>query len=62
MIGRIHHAPQLAELRKRKQTMDSKGIMNPGKVYRAPLMLNPFIYSLGMNVLAGVRRVFGKGW
>jgi glycolate oxidase len=62
MVGRIHQPPQLSELRKRKQAMDSKGIMNPGKVYRSPLMLNPFNYSLGMNVLAGVRRVFGKGW
>lgn len=62
MVGRIHQPPKLGELRKRKQAMDKKGIMNPGKVYRSPLMLNPFNYSLGMNVLAGVRKVFGKGW
>ena len=62
MVGRIHKPPQLTELRKRKQNIDSKGIMNPGKVYRSPLMLNPFNYSMGMNVLAGVRKVFGKGW
>ncbi|MEN6461531.1 MAG: FAD-binding oxidoreductase [Syntrophomonas sp.] len=62
MIGRIHQTPKLNELRKRKQTMDSKGIMNPGKVYRAPLLMNPFNYSMGMNVLAGVRKVIGKGW
>lgn len=62
LVGRIHQAPQLNELKKRKKTMDSKGIMNPGKVYRSPLMLNPFNYSMGMNVLAGVRKVIGKGW
>jgi glycolate oxidase len=62
MIGRIHQAPKLNELKKRKQTIDSKGIMNPGKVYRAPLLMNPFNYSMGMNVLAGVRKVIGKGW
>ncbi|HEX3011207.1 MAG TPA: FAD-linked oxidase C-terminal domain-containing protein, partial [Syntrophomonadaceae bacterium] len=62
MVGRVHNVPELGELRKRKQIIDGKGIMNPGKVYRAPLMLNPFNYSLGMNVLSGVRKVLGKGW
>ena len=62
MVGRIHEPPQLNELRQRKQSIDSKGIMNPGKVYRAPFMLNPFNYAIGMDVLAGVRKIFGKGW
>jgi glycolate oxidase len=62
MIGRIHKPPELSELRRRKKVLDQKGIMNPGKVYRSPLLLNPFNYSLGMNVLAGVRKVVGKGW
>ncbi|HWQ75362.1 MAG TPA: FAD-binding oxidoreductase [Syntrophomonas sp.] len=62
MVGRIHKPPELSELRRRKKTLDSKGIMNPGKVYRSPFMLNPFNYALGMDVLAGVRKVFGKGW
>ncbi|MEN6350076.1 MAG: FAD-binding oxidoreductase [Syntrophomonas sp.] len=62
MVGRIHKPPELSELRKRKQAVDSKGIMNPGKVYRSPLMLNPFNYTLGMTVLAAVRKIFGKGW
>ncbi len=62
MVGRIHEAPELSELRKRKRVIDSKGIMNPGKVYRSPLMLNPFNYALGMSALAVVRRIFGKGW
>ncbi|HNX92612.1 MAG TPA: FAD-binding oxidoreductase [Syntrophomonas sp.] len=62
MVGRIHKSPELSELRQRKKSLDKKGIMNPGKVYRSPFMLNPFNYALGMNVLAGVRKVLGKGW
>jgi len=62
MVGRIHEPSELSELRKRKHDLDRKGIMNPGKVYRAPFILNPFNYALAMNVLAGVRKVFGKGW
>lgn len=61
-IKRIHQPARLDEIRKRKQAIDSKGIMNPGKVYRWPLMLNPFNFTLGMNVLAGIRRFLGKGW
>lgn len=62
MVGRIHAVPELQELKKRKQTLDSKKIMNPGKVYRAPLLINPFNYTMAMGVLAGVRKVIGKGW
>lgn len=62
MIGRIHNASQLEKLRARKKTADPSGIMNPGKVYRAPLMLNPFNYAVGMSALAVVRKLFGKGW
>ena len=61
-LRRIYQVPELTELRKRKKTLDHSGIMNPGKVYRSPLMLNPFNFALAMNVLAGVRRVLGKGW
>lgn len=61
-LKRMHQPARLDELRKRKQAIDSKGIMNPGKVYRWPLMLNPFNFTVGMNVLAGIRRIFGKGW
>lgn len=61
-IRRIHPAARLGELRQRKKSLDSRGIMNPGKVYRPPLLLNPFNFALAMNVLAGVRKVFGKGW
>ncbi len=62
MIGRIHNATQLETLRARKKSVDPAGIMNPGKVYQAPLMLNPFNYAVGMSALAVVRKLFGKGW
>jgi glycolate oxidase len=62
MIGRIHEPAQLDKLKKRKQALDNANIMNPGKVYSAPLLLNPFNYALAMNVLAEVRKIFGKGW
>ncbi|HWP97799.1 MAG TPA: FAD-binding oxidoreductase [Syntrophomonadaceae bacterium] len=61
-LSRIYEVAKLGELRNRKHSLDGKGIMNPGKVYRSPLMLNPFNFSVGMNVLAGVRKVLGKGW
>lgn len=62
MIGRIHKASHLENLRARKKAVDPAGIMNPGKVYEAPLMLNPFNYAVGMSALAAVRKLFGKGW
>ncbi|WP_434509676.1 FAD-binding oxidoreductase [Desulfitobacterium sp. AusDCA] len=62
MVGRIHESSELNKLKKIKSDLDPKGIMNPGKVYRAPFILNPFNYTLAMDVLAGVRKVLGKGW
>lgn len=62
MIGRIHKPSELKTLKNIKRDLDRQGIMNPGKVYRAPFILNPFNYALAMDVLAGVRKVFGKGW
>jgi len=59
-LGRIFTPPQLNELRRRKRILDSRGIMNPGKVYRSPFILNPFSFAAGMEVLAAVRRVAGR--
>jgi hypothetical protein len=36
-------------------------ILNPGKVYAPPRLLWPPTFKLGMEALAGVRRM-GKGW
>jgi glycolate oxidase len=58
-LGRIFTPAQLNELRRRKRMLDSRGIMNPGKVYRSPALLNPFNFAAGMEVLAAVRRVAG---
>ncbi len=59
-LGRIFSSPRLNELRRRKQMLDSRGIMNPGKVYRPPVVLNRLNFTAGMEVLAAVRRVAGR--
>ena len=60
-LGRMFTPSHLNELRQRKQMLDSRGIMNPDKVYRSPVILNPFNFTAGMEVLAAVRRVAGRG-
>ncbi|MCX5820521.1 MAG: FAD-binding oxidoreductase [Deltaproteobacteria bacterium] len=59
-LGRMFTSAHLNELRRRKRMLDSRGIMNPGKVYRSPALLNPFNFAAGMEVLAAVRRVAGR--
>jgi len=61
-LGRIYSSSQIGKLRDRKKILDPRDIMNPGKVYRPPFMLNAFNFYLGMEVLALIRRLFGKGW
>ncbi len=61
-LGRIYTPRQLKDLRARKRRLDPEDIMNPGKVYGAPFMLNPINFSVGMEAFALVRRVFGKRW
>ena len=48
-------------MRRRKRILDRQGIMNPGKVYRAPFILNPFYFAMGMELLAAVRCIAGRG-
>ena len=60
-LNRIYESARLAELRKRKQQLDPKGLMNPGKVYRPPFLMQPFTYGLGMDVMAGVQKLVGRG-
>ena len=59
--GRIFTPEQRSEMRRRKQILDRQGIMNPDKVYRAPFILNPFHFAMGMELLAAVRRIAGRG-
>lgn len=59
-LGRIFTLPYLNELRLRKQMLDGRGIMNPGKLYRAPFFLNPVSFAVGMGTLAAVRRITGR--
>jgi len=61
-LRRIYTSSQLKDLKARKRRLDPQGIMNPGKVYRPPFMLNALNFYLGMEVFALIRRAFGKGW
>lgn len=61
-IGRVHDRETLKRLKARKQSMDPRGIMNPGKVYRAPLVLSALPFHLSMEILAALRRFSRKGW
>ena len=59
-LGRMFTPPQMAERQRRKQALDGRGIMNPGKGRRPPFMLNPFPFEVGMDLLAMARRATGK--
>ena len=61
-IRRIHNHANLKKIRGRKKNMDPFNIMNPGKVYRQPLMLNALPFHMGMEFFAALRRLFRKGW
>lgn len=54
-------ADDLATRRAGKRTWDPLNILNPGKVYAPPRLLWPPTFKLGMEALAGVRRM-GRGW
>ncbi|MGD0152283.1 MAG: FAD-binding oxidoreductase [Thermacetogeniaceae bacterium] len=60
-LGRIFTGRRLAELRARKERLDPKGLLNPGKLYRWPLLLNPLFFAVGMDCLAGIRSLTGGG-
>ncbi len=59
-LSRIYTSSQLKDLKVRKRRLDPQDVMNPGKVYSAPFMLNAFIFYVGMEVFALMRRIFGK--
>lgn len=60
-LSHAFSAEELATKRSQKRALDPADILNPGKVYEPPRLLRPPAFTVGMEVLAGVRRV-GKGW
>jgi glycolate oxidase len=61
-IRRIYNRAGLKRIRERKRTVDPSDIMNPGKIYQTPFMLNAVHFHISMEILAAVRKVFQKGW
>lgn len=57
-LNRCQTAQELAELKRQKQLLDPGNIMNPGKRYEAPRMLNPMLFNIGMDLLAATRWVY----
>ena len=53
-LSRIFTGSRLAELRDRKKRLDPAGVLNPGKLYKWPLMLNPLFFTIGMECLVRV--------
>ncbi len=59
-IGRIHSKSMLKKMRERKRELDPQNIMNPGKIYQPPGVLNPFVFHMGMEVTGIAHRFFRK--
>ena len=57
-LGRLYSESELAEQRRRKKMLDPQSIMNPGKRYKTPFLLNPLFFGLGMEVLAATRMLY----
>lgn len=60
-IRRIHSRAKLKKISELKRKLDPQDIMNPGKIYQPPIVLKPFLFNVGMEVAAIVRRIFRKG-
>ncbi|WP_338833241.1 hypothetical protein MHLNE_22000 [Moorella humiferrea] len=55
----IYSPEELAELRRRKEQLDPQGLFNPGKHYTYPVLLAPWLFSLGVNVVSSLQRFTG---
>ncbi len=51
-LSRLYASAELAVLRCRKALLDPQGIMNPGKLYRAPFPLWPWVFGPGAWALS----------
>jgi glycolate oxidase len=60
-LSRAFSAEELATERSQKRALDPANILNPGKHYAPPRLLTPPLFTLGMDLLAGLRCA-GKGW
>ncbi|SMD12103.1 FAD-binding oxidoreductase [Sporomusa malonica] len=57
-LNRCQTAEELGELKRRKNLLDPNNIMNPGKRYGPPLMLQPALFGLGMDLLAATTLIY----
>ena len=58
---RVHSAQTLTERMTIKQKLDPDGIMNPGKYYAPPALLNPTMFGLASGVANLTSDLFGIG-
>ncbi|MDP2663026.1 MAG: FAD-binding oxidoreductase [Dehalococcoidia bacterium] len=60
-LGRVWGSRERRERLRRKAHLDPHGVMNPGKLYGAPLLLREPFFALGMGALALLRRLARAG-
>ncbi|HWR38427.1 MAG TPA: FAD-binding oxidoreductase [Patescibacteria group bacterium] len=54
---RYYDTAEWQERKRRKKMLDPDNVMNPGKVYQVPLLLQPAVFNTGMDLLAASSRV-----
>jgi glycolate oxidase len=59
-VKRVYDKAARRQRRERKARLDPKGIMNPGKTYGAPPLLQPWLFEPGMHSLSWLRKKTAK--
>jgi hypothetical protein len=62
-LKRVCPKDKLQEMEERKKWLDPCGIINPGKVTRAPVFMNPALFGVGAacaNTLSGMLGIGGR--